>query len=244
MRTHLKTLAVAGLTLALLGWFFRQADVSQVWREIREAEAVGAGAAARGSPGSRISCGRCAGSSCCGPSGRRACALAFRTTVIGFAANTVLPAARRRVRPAVSAGAQRGAERSGGIHDHYPRTSPRLRHGARAVRRLRASSSIPASTTSTARSIAGVKAGGLLGAAAAGAVLLVLVLNAVRPALTHRLVDFCLRPLPERFRGPRLGPGLRPARRPGGDPRPAAASPRPWRCRFRCGSRSPPASGW
>ena len=38
MRTHLKTLAVAGLTLALLGWFFRQADLSQVWREIREAK--------------------------------------------------------------------------------------------------------------------------------------------------------------------------------------------------------------
>ena len=38
MRTHLKTLAVAGMTLALLGWFFRQADLSQVWREIREAE--------------------------------------------------------------------------------------------------------------------------------------------------------------------------------------------------------------
>ena len=38
MRTHLKTLAVAGLTLALLAWFFRKADVVQVWLEIRNAE--------------------------------------------------------------------------------------------------------------------------------------------------------------------------------------------------------------
>ena len=47
MRTHLKTLAVAGLTLALLAWFFRQADVAQVWREIRDAEPWAVAAAAR-----------------------------------------------------------------------------------------------------------------------------------------------------------------------------------------------------
>ena len=45
-----------------------------------------------------------------------------------------------------------------------------------------------------------MKSVGLTSAAAACGVLLVLVLNAVRPALTHRLVDFSLRPLPERFR--------------------------------------------
>jgi len=38
-----------------------------------------------------------------------------------------------------------------------------------------------------------VKLGGLMGALGAGAVLLVLGLNAVRPVLTHRLVDACLR---------------------------------------------------
>jgi glycosyltransferase 2 family protein len=45
-----------------------------------------------------------------------------------------------------------------------------------------------------------VKLGGLVGALGSGAVLLVLGLNAVRPVLTHRLVDTCLRVIPVRFR--------------------------------------------
>jgi len=45
-----------------------------------------------------------------------------------------------------------------------------------------------------------VKLGGLVGALGSGAVLLVLGLNAVRPVLTHRLVDACLRVIPVRFR--------------------------------------------
>jgi uncharacterized membrane protein YbhN (UPF0104 family) len=198
MRTHLKTLAVAGMTLALLGWFFRQADLSQVWREIREAKPW-ALVLLLGITGLTYLLRSIRWQILLRPLGPTHLSVAFRTTVIGFAANTVLPArVGEFVRPYLLA-------RREGLSVPAAITTiilerlldfvtvlvlfgvfvvffdPGLDHVNREVYR-------------------GVKAGGLLGAAAAGAVLLVLILNAIRPALTHRLVDFCLRPFPERFR--------------------------------------------
>ena len=91
MRTHLKTLAVAGLTLALLGWFFRQADLSQVWREIREAKAW-ALALLLGITGLTYLLRALRWQFLLRPIGPTRLRVAFRTTVIGFAANTILPA--------------------------------------------------------------------------------------------------------------------------------------------------------
>jgi uncharacterized membrane protein YbhN (UPF0104 family) len=123
----------------------------------------------------------------------------FRTTVIGFAANTVLPLrAGEFIRPYLLA--------------------------------RRESLSVPATVTTillerlldlatvltlfglfilffdpgldavdrTAYSL--VKGAGLVSAAGAFGALLVLALNAVRPTLTHRLIDVCLRYVPVRFR--------------------------------------------
>ena len=190
MRTHLKTLAVAGMTLALLGWFFRQADLSQVWREIREAQAW-ALALLLAITGLTYLLRAIRWQILLRPLGPTRLRVAFRTTVIGFAANTVLPArAGEIVRPYLLA-------RSEGLSVPAAITTiilerlldfvtvlvlfgvfvvffdPGLEHVNREVYR-------------------GVKAGGLLGAAAAGSILLVLLLNAVRPALTHRLVDLGL----------------------------------------------------
>src|SRR5687768_10719201 len=99
MRTHLKTLAVAGVTLALLGWFFRQADLSNVWGEIRRAD-----------PWALLLLLAITGLTyflralrwqfLLRPIGPTRLREAFRTTVIGFAANTVLPLrAGEMVRP-------------------------------------------------------------------------------------------------------------------------------------------------
>jgi hypothetical protein len=198
MRSHLKTIAVAGMTLVLLGWFFRQADLSQVWREIRAAEPW-ALALLLAITGLTYLLRAMRWQYLLEPIGPTRLSVAFRTTVIGFAANTVLPArAGEIVRPYLLA-------RSEGLSVPATITTiilerlldfvtvlalfgvfvvffdPGLDHVNREVYR-------------------GVKAGGLLGAAAAVGILLVLVLNAIRPVLTHRLVDFCLRPFPERLR--------------------------------------------
>ena len=91
MRTHLKTLVVAAVTLALLGWFFRQADLSQVWREIRSADAW-ALILMVGVTGLTYLLRALRWQVLLEPLGPTRLREAFRTTVIGFAANTVLPA--------------------------------------------------------------------------------------------------------------------------------------------------------
>ncbi len=198
MRTHLKTLAVAGLTLALLGWFLRDADLSHVWREIRAAD-----------PGSLFMLLAVTGLTyllravrwqfLLRPIGPTRLRVAFRTTVIGFAANTILPLrAGEFVRPYLLA-------RSEGLNVAAVTTTIILERLLDLVTVLTLFGVFvvffdPGLDRVNPEVYGRVKSVGLTSAAAACGVLLVLVLNAVRPALTHRLVDFCLRPLPERFR--------------------------------------------
>jgi uncharacterized protein (TIRG00374 family) len=197
MRTHLKTLAVASLTLALLGWFFRQADLSQVWREIRNAEAW-ALALLLGITGLTYLLRAMRWQYLLRPIGPTRLYVAFRTTVIGFAANTVLPLrAGEFVRPYLLA-------RREGLS--IPAVTTTI-----ILERLLDLATVlvlfgvfvvffdPGLDRVNPVVYGRVKASGLLGAMAAGGVLLVLILNAFRPALTHRLVDFCLRPFPERL---------------------------------------------
>ncbi len=197
MRSHLKTIAVAGMTLALLGWFFRQADLSKVWREIRAAE-----------PWALLLLLAITGLTyllrairwqyLLAPIGPTRLRVAFRTTVIGFAANTVLPArAGEIVRPYLLA-------RSEGLSVPAAITTIILERLLDFVTVLALFGVFvlffdPGLDHVNPEVYRGVKAGGLLGAAAAVTILLVLILNAIRPALTHRLVDVCLRPLPARL---------------------------------------------
>lgn len=198
MRTHLKTLAVAGATLALLGWFFRQADLSQVWREIRAADAW-ALILLLGVTGLTYLLRALRWQVLLEPLGPTRLREVFRTTVIGFAANTVLPARIGEiVRPYLLARRERLSVPATFTTIILERLldfvtvltllglfvvffDPGLDHVNRAV-------------------YGTVKVGGLVGAIAAAGVLLILALNAVRPALTHRVVDFLLRPLPHRLR--------------------------------------------
>jgi uncharacterized protein (TIRG00374 family) len=198
MRTHLKTLAVAGLTLALLGWFFRQADLSQVWREIREAKPW-ALALLLGITGLTYLLRALRWQFLLRPLGPTRLSQAFRTTVMGFAANTVLPLrAGEMVRPYLLA-------RREGLS--VPATITTI-----ILERLLDLMTVlvflglfvvffdPGLDRVNAAVYKSVKLGGLVGALGSGAVLLVLGLNAVRPVLTHRLVDACLRVVPVRFR--------------------------------------------
>ncbi len=91
MRTHFKTVLIAVVTFALLAWFFRQANIGEVWREIRSARTwalamslvmTGLTYAFRASRWQYL----------LQPIGTVRFQYAFRATVIGFAANAVLPA--------------------------------------------------------------------------------------------------------------------------------------------------------
>ena len=198
MRSHLKTIAVAGMTLALLGWFFRQADLSQVWREIRAAEPW-ALLALLAITGLTYLLRAIRWQYLLAPIGPTRLSVAFRTTVIGFAANTVLPArVGEIVRPYLLA-------RREGLSVPAAITTIILERLLDFVTVLALFGVFvvffdPGLDHVNPEVYRGVKAGGLLGAAAAAAILLILILNAIRPALTHRLVALFLRPLPERFR--------------------------------------------
>jgi uncharacterized protein (TIRG00374 family) len=198
MRSHLKTIAVAGLTLALLGWFLWGVDVAQVWREIRAAKPW-ALALLLGVTGLTYALRALRWQYLLAPIGPTRFGVAFRMTVIGFAANTLLPLrAGEFVRPYLLA-------RSEGLSVPATFTTIILERLLDLVTVLALFGVFvvffdPGLDHVNQEVYRAVKAGGLLGALAAAAILLVLILNAIRPALTHRLVDLCLRPLPERLR--------------------------------------------
>jgi uncharacterized protein (TIRG00374 family) len=91
MRPQFKTLLIALVTIGLLAWFLRQANFGAVWHEIRTVRPW-ALALAFGSTLSTYLLRAYRWQYLLQPIGRTHFALAFRTTVIGFAANTVLPA--------------------------------------------------------------------------------------------------------------------------------------------------------
>jgi uncharacterized membrane protein YbhN (UPF0104 family) len=198
MRNHLKTLAVAGLTLALLGWFFRQADLSHVWREIRSARPW-ALALLLGCTGLTYVLRALRWQYLLRPIGPTRFREAFRTTVIGFAANTVLPfRAGEMVRPYLLA-------RREGLSVAATFTTIILERVLDLVTVLVFFGLFvlffdPGLDRVNPAIYQSVKFGGLMGALGSGGVLLVLALNAGRPALTHKLVDLCLRILPRRIR--------------------------------------------
>jgi uncharacterized protein (TIRG00374 family) len=91
MRSHIKTVLIAIVTVGLVAWFLRQADFAQVWREIRAAQ-PGALALALVCTALTYVLRALRWQYLLAPIGPTRFAQAFRTTVIGFAANTVLPA--------------------------------------------------------------------------------------------------------------------------------------------------------
>jgi len=198
MRTHLKTLAVAGLTLALLGWSLSGVEFAEVWEEIRGAR-WGSLLLLLGVTGLTYVLRALRWQFLLRPIGPTRFRVAFRTTVIGFAANTVLPLrAGEFVRPYLLA-------RSEGLGVPAVTTTIILERLLDLVTVLTFFGAFmlffdPGLDHVNGAIYKSVKLGGLAGALGSGAVLLVLGLNAVRPVLTHRLVDACLRVVPQRFR--------------------------------------------
>jgi uncharacterized membrane protein YbhN (UPF0104 family) len=200
MRTHLKTLAVAGLTLALLGLSLWGVEFAQVWREILGAELWALGLLLV-ITGLTYVLRAFRWQILLRPIGPTRFRVAFRTTVIGFAANTVLPLrAGEFVRPYLLA-------RREGLSVPATFTTIILERLLDFVTVLTLFGMFlvffdPGLETVNREIYRGVKAGGLVGAAAATGILLVLGLNAIWPAFTHRLVAFFLKLLPAKLRAP------------------------------------------
>jgi uncharacterized protein (TIRG00374 family) len=194
MRTHLKTLAIAGLTLALLGLSLWGVDFARVWREIVSAELWALGLLL-GCTALTYVLRALRWQYLLRPIGPTRFREAFRTTVIGFAANTVLPLrAGEMVRPYLLA-------RREGLSVAATFTTIILERILDLVTVLVFFGAFVLFSDPGLDRVNGalyqtVKFGGLMGAAGSGAVLLVLALNAVRPTLTHTIVDLCLRVLP------------------------------------------------
>ena len=91
MRPHVKTLIILFVTIALVAWFLRQAHFSDVWREIRAAEPW-ALVLAFGMSIMTYVLRAYRWQYLLKPIGTARFRNAFRTTVIGFAANAMLPA--------------------------------------------------------------------------------------------------------------------------------------------------------
>jgi uncharacterized protein (TIRG00374 family) len=91
MRPHIKTLIILFVTIALVAWFLRQAHFSDVWREIRAAEPW-ALVLAFGMSIMTYVLRAYRWQYLLKPIGNARFRNAFQTTVIGFAANAMLPA--------------------------------------------------------------------------------------------------------------------------------------------------------
>jgi uncharacterized protein (TIRG00374 family) len=91
MRPQIKTLLILLVTIALVAWFLRQAHFSDVWNEIRHAE-LWALVLSFGMSIMTYVLRAARWQYLLRPIGRASFGNAFRTTVIGFAANGMLPA--------------------------------------------------------------------------------------------------------------------------------------------------------
>jgi uncharacterized protein (TIRG00374 family) len=99
MRAHIRTLLVLALSVGMLAWFLRGANLRAVWDEIQHGR-VGFLAVALGITGMTYVCRALRWQYLLHPLGSPPFAAVFKATVIGFAVSTLLPArAGEVVRP-------------------------------------------------------------------------------------------------------------------------------------------------
>jgi uncharacterized protein (TIRG00374 family) len=200
MRPHLKTFIIAFITIGLIAWFFRQANLGDVWREIRAAEPW-ALTLALVATASTYALRALRWVYLLQPIGPTHFRVAFRTTVIGFAANSVLPArvgevlrpyllARRENLPVTATFATIILERLLDL------VTVLLLFGAYVLFFDPGMASVNPAVYQT------VKAGGLLGAIGSVTALLMIAVLARQPEAFGRAVDRTTRILPEKLGGP------------------------------------------
>ncbi len=98
MRTHLQTVGLVGLAVALMAWVFRSTDLTSVWTEIGRARVDLIGAAVAGIALAYVVRVK-RWQLLLAPLGRVGFGSATRATVIGFATSTIVPRLGEVVRP-------------------------------------------------------------------------------------------------------------------------------------------------
>lgn len=197
MRSQFKTLLIALVTVALLAWFLRQANLGAVWHELRTARPwVLVLALVTTLITYLLRAYRW--QYLLRPLGRTHFALVFRTTVIGFAANTLLPArVGEFLRPYLLARREHLSVSASFATIILERLldllTVLLLFGLFVLLFAGHVSALDPKT------FAAVKIGGLLFGAAAVTALLVIAFLSHRPALVTALVDRVSRLLPARF---------------------------------------------
>src|SRR5262245_60122073 len=91
MRSRVRTIVIFLLTLGLLGFFVRQTDPAAIWNETRQADPLFL-LGALGATGLTYVLRAWRWQALLAPIGRTRFTVALRTTVIGFAASSLLPA--------------------------------------------------------------------------------------------------------------------------------------------------------
>jgi uncharacterized protein (TIRG00374 family) len=91
MRAHIRTVLILILTVGLLAFFFRNADMAAVWAETRRADGLDLGLAVVATLATYL-LRALRWQYLLAPIGHARFAIAFKTTVIGFAASFLLPA--------------------------------------------------------------------------------------------------------------------------------------------------------
>jgi uncharacterized protein (TIRG00374 family) len=200
MRPHLKTFLIALITIGLIAWFFRQANLGDVWREIRAAEPWALGLALVMTASTYV-LRALRWVYLLQPIGPTHFKVAFRTTVIGFAANSVLPArvgevlrpyllARREGLPITATFATIILERLLDL------VTVLLLFGAFVLFFDPGMASVNPAIYRT------VKIGGLLGAIGSVLALIMVAILARKPEAVGRAVDRSTRLLPEKIGAP------------------------------------------
>ena len=197
MRAHLRTIAILACTAGLLALFLRNANLADVVREFRNAQPwlLVASIAVQGLTYFFRATRWCV---LLEPIGKARLSVAFRTTVIGFAANGILPAragevlrpyllARREGLPATSAFATIIIER------FFDLAMVALLFGVFVI------AADSATLDADPKLFAAVRAGGLVAALVAIGVLIVFALLAGHPERLGALTDRMTRALPARI---------------------------------------------
>jgi hypothetical protein len=135
MRAHIRTVIVVALSIGMLAWFLRGADLRDVWTEIQGGR-IGLLVFAVGVTVMTYLFRAIRWQYLLRPLGNPRFSDTFKATVIGFAVSTLLPASAARGGAAAGARAALGLQRNLGLCDDHPRAPARSHDRPAAVRVL------------------------------------------------------------------------------------------------------------
>ena len=242
MRSHIRTVAVVVLALALLGLFLRNVDFSGVFREIAHAQ-PGWLLLSLATMVLNLVIRAWRWQFLLEPLGKASFANSFRATAVGFAARSFLPAAAGEfVRPYFLS-RREPMSATGAFATIVHRAPARHGHGARPARCRTSSCSGASLSDVNPAAVAAVKWAGASAGAISIAALVVLFVMAGNPARLAAMFQRLEQVVPSALAGLHRSHRREVRDRPGRHSQAGTGWSRRWRRRFRCGCASRSASG-